>query len=234
MTRAQLCGLSVVPEVDMPSITEPSEDADMDEDDAPKTVSKPKAAPKKAGNGRKTRAQVRAGSELMVVSVQVEDADMDGDEAPKVVVKPKIAAKKPQTIRKTRGQTVLSQIAEAGTQEEEFYDAEEEPVKVKTEEVESEVEEEQIQEPVQPVKKATRGHPAKKVPDDNMVVEEGMFQLPHQHFFFSSLYLSHSVLTSLSSSQSPRSTRQTQARSKITQESPPSTNKARRNRGQRR
>lgn len=182
LTCAQLCALSVVPE-DMPAAREPAENAEKDEDDAPKTTTKAKPAPKKPAAARKTRGQSRAESEMpqsmMAISVQVENADMNEDDEPKVVAKPRVAAKKPETVRKTRDQNVLNQIAETVTREEEFFDAEEEPViKIETEEVEFVVEEEIVQEAVQPVKK--RGRPAKKVPvpvldDDLMVCEEGMF-----------------------------------------------------------
>lgn len=177
LIRAQSRALSVVPK-DMPA-----EDAEMDEEDALKTITKAKPAPKKPAVTRKTRGQARAESEMaqpmMAISVHVEGADMNEDDAPKVIAKPKVAAKKPKTIRKTRGQNLLHQIAETVTREEEFFDAEEEPVsKIKTEDVESGVEEEIVQEAIQPVKK--RGRPAKKVPvpvldDDLMIVEEGIF-----------------------------------------------------------
>ncbi|TLD29916.1 GPI ethanolamine phosphate transferas-like protein 2 [Venturia nashicola] len=163
------------------AVMEPAEDiVNVDENDAPKNPTKPKAAPKKPAAGPKTRGNALAksgASEPMVVSVYKEDADVSEDDAPEVTVKPKAAAKKPQTMRKTRGQNVLSQTAEAGTQEEqEFYDAEEQHGKIKTKEMESGDEGEHVQEVVEPIKKAARGRrgrPAKKavVDDDLMVVE---------------------------------------------------------------
>lgn len=153
----------------------------MDEEDAPKITEKPTAASKAPATIRKTRANARAESKMpepMVVSAYKEVTDTDEDEAPKVMVKSKAAGMKPKTMRKTRGQNVLGQIAEAGTQEEqEFYDAEEVPVKAKNDKVESEGDEEQVPESVKPVKK--RGRPAKKAlnDDDLMVIEEGMFGL---------------------------------------------------------
>ncbi|KAE9970373.1 hypothetical protein BLS_004955 [Venturia inaequalis] len=178
LTRAQLRALTAMPE-DRPisAVVEQAGDMDADGYDASKITSKSTAAvvPKKPVTARKTRGQARAESEVsepMVVSVYKEDADMEEDDAPQITVKPKTAAKKAQTMRKTHGQTVLSQIAEAGTREEqEFYDAEEEHGKMKTEAVGSELEEGQVVESVKPVKK---GRFAEKViaDDDLMVVEQ--------------------------------------------------------------
>ncbi|QDS70249.1 hypothetical protein FKW77_007349 [Venturia effusa] len=171
VTRAQQSALKE-------SLNVIAEDVEMNEDDG---ASKSKVASKKPTT-RNTRGQTRAGTEMseskMGVSVQMDEAGVDEDEAPpKVAVKSKAAAaKKATTMRKTRGQNVLGQIAEAAAvQDEKFFDAEEEfGVKVKAGEVASEIEDDQVQEVVKPVKK--RGRPAKKVvSDDIVVVEEGVY-----------------------------------------------------------